>query len=77
MAFTSASGMPRTYKFRFEGEIIAGEFRVLRSMLPFGLGFGEPEAGSLRERMSFDQGWFDVSYKLEIRPESDLTANPE
>ncbi len=69
-----AAGMPASYPVRLEGEEVAGTYRVYRSYLPFGIGFGEPETGELGRHMEFARGWFDASFKVEIKPESDITA---
>lgn len=69
-----AAGMPASWTVALEGEEPSGAYRVYRSFLPFGIGFGEPETGQLQPTMSFQRGWFDASFKLEIQPDSDLQA---
>lgn len=69
-----AAGMPAFYQVQLEGEEVAGTFRVYRSFLPFGLGFGQPETGELNPHMEFHRGWFDASFKVEINPNSALRA---
>ena len=74
LAETMASGMPRTYQFELQGEIIEGQFRVSRSFFPFGLGLTQVDGGDLKPGLRFDQGWFDVSYRIEVNPKADVTA---
>lgn len=73
---TMGSGMARSYQYEFEGERVDGEFRLSTSVLPFCLGLSETKSGELESRMTFEQGWFDVSYRLEVKPTQDLMAKP-
>ncbi len=59
---------------KLEGEAVEGTYRILRSVLPFGLGFGQPETGPLSSSLTIEQGWFDTSFRLELSPSQDVTA---
>lgn len=74
LAETLASGMARTYTFAFEGEPVEGEYRVSKGVLPLGIGLSPASSGELRAQMSFEQGWFDVSYRIEVKPRSAVKA---
>ena len=68
-----AAGMPAFFPVRLKPKV-EGEFRLFRSILPFGLAFRSPETGPLAAKMEFARNWTDASFKVEIRPEQATTV---
>ena len=72
-----ASGNPRTHTFEFNGDNVEGEYKVSKGFAPFCLSLSVSDSGELRPRMNFEQGWFDVSYRIEVKPVASITASPQ
>ena len=77
LAETMASGNPRTHTFEFNGDNVEGEYKVSKGFAPFCLSLSVSDSGELRPRMNFEQGWFDVSYRIEVKPVASITASPQ
>lgn len=71
---SNAAGMPANYMVSLSGDTIAGEYRIFRGFLPFGIGQSMSQKGELKAKMEFNRGWFDASFRVEICPKDDLIA---
>jgi hypothetical protein len=56
---------------RSEGGDVAGEFEEKKSAWVFP---GQPVCGQLRERLSFERGYWNTFYSVRIRPRTAVTA---
>ncbi len=69
-----ASRMPGSWTIEFHGqEEVSGTVRESRGFLPFGIGMSSGER-ELTGRMTFERYWSNASYRLEVKPNSDLEA---
>ncbi|HJU55250.1 MAG TPA: hypothetical protein VJ715_11785 [Pyrinomonadaceae bacterium] len=54
-----------------EGGEVAGEFEETKSSWIFP---GRPVTGQLRERLTFERGYWNTFYTVRIRPRTEVTA---
>ncbi|HWT03239.1 MAG TPA: hypothetical protein VN256_23505 [Pyrinomonadaceae bacterium] len=66
--------MPAVWDVRLRpegGGVVAGEFEETKSRWIFR---GQPVTGQLRERLTFERGYWNTFYSVRIRPRTQVTA---